>query len=88
MLDLGCGNGKYIPLLAPASAHYIGIDKSPKQIELADDKARLYYNTQLIVGEANKIPLPTSSIDTVIATWLIETIRDPNLQAQTLSEME
>jgi len=76
VLDLGCGTGALVRRLAQrpdstpsATGRLIGLDASPKMVEVARQSVppgekRLLY----VVGRAEKVPLPDRSVDLVVST--------------------
>lgn len=62
MLDIGCGLRQYEPIFAGSVSDYIGIDWPTSA-----DKAR-----SDIVGDALSIPVADNSVDTVLATEVME----------------
>jgi len=52
LLDVGCGTGKYVNLLAPYCRKAIGIDPAEKQLMFADNETskKGYTNVQYILG--------------------------------------
>ncbi len=86
VLDIGCGSGKYMALLAPSAARYVGLDISQEQIALAAGKSQGMGNVELICCSAEKIPLPDHSIDIVISTWGVSTILEPERRSRVLAE--
>jgi SAM-dependent methyltransferase len=67
VLDVGCGNGALLGLLAPRLASGVGVDASPRMIDKA--RARNARHTHLrfeaIAGPA--LPLPDRSVDVIIS---------------------
>lgn len=64
VVDVGCGQAPYRPLLTRA-AKYVGIDAS--QDRSAD-----------IVGEAQRLPLASGVVDSILCTEVLEHVRDPD----------
>lgn len=65
VLDIGCGNKPYEFLFKDKVSEYIGCDIVQSDLEKVD-----------IICEANKIPQPDESFDTVISTQVIEHVND------------
>ncbi len=65
MLDVGCGHRPYQAWLPSAVTRYIGLD-----YETADASPDL-------VGDALRLPFPSSSFDTVLSTQTLEHLTDP-----------
>jgi len=68
VLDVGCGHQPYRSLLtaAPGVDRYIGLDLPPTRYQRPD-----------LVWEGTAMPLRTSSVDTALATELLEHVPDP-----------
>ena len=90
VLDLGCGTGKYLTELAPLASSYTGLDVSPFQLEIARTKveAANLKNVNLICNSAEKIDLPASSLDLIISTWVLGTIKEDERRLQVVKEAE
>ena len=87
VLDLGCGSGKYLKLLAPLSKEYYGLDISKQQLKLAKEKARKMSNVKFFNSSAENIPLPDKSVDIVIATWVISAVNGFKRKKKMLDEI-
>ena len=86
VLDLGCGTGKYLKLLAHLTQKYYALDYSKEQLSIAMDKAKSQANVYFLQSSAQKIDLPEQSIDVVLATWVFGTILDLETRAKALLE--
>jgi len=69
MLDIGCGTRRYEPIFLPHVEKYIGLDW-PQII----DRAR-----PDVIGDAMRIPIKSASIDTLLATELMEHLPSPHI---------
>jgi ubiquinone/menaquinone biosynthesis C-methylase UbiE len=77
VLELGIGPGLNLPFYGPSVKEVIGLDPSPKLLEIARDAGRrTTVPLELIEGSAEAIPLETRSIDTVVTTWTMCSIPD------------
>jgi len=65
VLDIGCGNKPYQGAFAGRSTEYVGCDVIQSDRERVD-----------ILCEANRIPVPDASFDTVFSTQTIEHVAD------------
>ena len=64
LLDVGCGTGFLIDLLAKQNpARYAGLDLSPKMIRVAEGKQ--IEGAEFVIGSADKLPFPDCSFDIV-----------------------
>ncbi|MDD6794050.1 MAG: methyltransferase domain-containing protein [Clostridiaceae bacterium] len=65
ILDLGCGNGNILKILEEkANAKLFGLDLSENMIKEA--RKKLDINTELTVGDAEKLPYKDAQFDVVI----------------------
>ncbi|OAE97362.1 phospholipid methyltransferase [Bradyrhizobium centrolobii] len=77
VLELGIGPGLNLGFYGPSVTQIIGIDPSPKLLEIARDAGRQHASRlELIQGSAEAIPLENSSVDTVVTTWTMCSIPD------------
>ncbi|KAK2590089.1 tRNA methyltransferase, has a role in tRNA modification [Conoideocrella luteorostrata] len=65
-LDIGCGNGKYIPV--NPSLHILASDRSPALVKLARANN---YKAQAITADSLSLPYRSSSVDFVICIAVI-----------------
>ena len=64
LLDVGCGTGFLLDLLAKQqAAHYAGLDLSPEMIRIARQKD--IPGAELTEGSADRLPFPDESFDIV-----------------------
>ena len=71
VLDAGCGTGKYTNLLKPVTRSIKGIDRSPDQISLAQQK---YPDLNFQVESLDQIT--PSNYDAAVCAWVLGTITD------------
>ena len=68
VLDIGTGTGRMAELFAGRAEHIVALDKSPAMLRVA--RARLQHlgseRIEMIQGDFTDLPLPASSIDTVL----------------------
>lgn len=77
VLELGAGTGKNIPYY-PRNAEIIATDISPRMLERARRRAyRLGVAVDLRVADAQQLPFPDQSFDTVVTTFVFCSIPDP-----------
>ncbi len=71
VLDVGCGAGRLIPLLAPKVFSYTGIDKDGEYIKQAKKAASHYSNTKILALDAHKISekFRQNAFDVAVAAW-------------------
>ena len=79
IIDIGCGGGHLLELIAkalgPSGAVY-GLDPSEEQIAQASNRCKVYENVRLLHSSATKIELEDASFDTVTSTQTLEYIPD------------
>ena len=77
IIEIGIGSGLNLPLYSDAVNAIIGVDPSPKLLEMADTtRRRVSVPVELIEGSAEDIPIENRSIDTVVTTWTLCSIPD------------
>jgi ubiquinone/menaquinone biosynthesis C-methylase UbiE len=72
--DLGCGSGVFTDLLRQQGYVPIGLDISPKLIELGKAK---YPNVEFIEGDVEHLPFSSASLDGVLLSGLVHHLPDP-----------
>jgi SAM-dependent methyltransferase len=72
--DLGCGSGVFTDLLRQHGFQSVGLDISPKLIELGRHR---YPGLELIEGDAENLPFETGSLDGVLLSGLVHHFPDP-----------
>ena len=80
VLDVGCGTGDYLRILAPlvAPGQAVGIDLSRTLIERARQLAAgSHSNLSFRFGNAYELPVPDGSFDRVISTQVLLHLSDP-----------
>jgi ubiquinone/menaquinone biosynthesis C-methylase UbiE len=79
VLEIGIGSGLNLPFYPAAVDEIIGLEPSPKLVEMTRRAARdTALHVSLIEGSAEAIPLDSASIDTVVTTWTLCTIPGAN----------
>jgi ubiquinone/menaquinone biosynthesis C-methylase UbiE len=76
VLEIGIGSGVNLPFYTPGVQHVIGLDPSPRLLEMARGAQRRNLPVDFIEGSAEGIPLEKASIDTVVTTWTLCSIPD------------
>lgn len=76
VLDLAIGTGRNLPFYA-ANVEITGIELSPAMLELALQRAQsLGRQVELVSGDAQALPFPDQSFDTVVCTMALCSIPD------------
>ena len=76
VLEVGVGSGLNLPYYSADVQQVIGLEPSPKLLNMARRVGRRSFPVDLIEGSAEKIPLETATVDTVVTTWTLCTIPD------------
>jgi ubiquinone/menaquinone biosynthesis C-methylase UbiE len=84
LLDIGCGNGRVAQIAERIKAQYVGIDISPRMVELTK-KQHPWATAE--VADMRKIPLADESVDDVIAVASFHHLPDRTSRIQALQEM-
>jgi ubiquinone/menaquinone biosynthesis C-methylase UbiE len=78
ILDIGCGTGRNLPLLAEYSNKIIGLDSSPSMLQLSEHICKKNnLNFDLKLGDIQKLPFFDESIDGVFINMVLHHISDP-----------
>jgi len=81
LLDLGCGTGALIELLARQKMEYEGVDIAPNMIQVAQiqiDQLELGPAFKVRVGSVESLPYPAASFDAVVGMGLLEYFDRPD----------
>lgn len=70
ILELGCGNGKIVSLLAGKQFDLVALDFSPHACRLARNAVKEYAATDILTADARTIPLRSGSVDAVVANHI------------------
>ncbi|NQT18260.1 MAG: class I SAM-dependent methyltransferase [Planctomycetes bacterium] len=84
ILDLGCGTGRFTPLLADAfGARVIGVEPADKMRSVAQEKSR-HPNVQYLKGTAERIPAQDRSFDVGWVSMVVHHVSDLDACAREL----
>jgi ubiquinone/menaquinone biosynthesis C-methylase UbiE len=80
VLEVGIGSGLNLPFYASAATNIIGLDPSPKLLEMGNKAARKTpIPLRLIKGTAAAIPIEDHDVDAIVTTWTMCSIPEiPN----------
>jgi ubiquinone/menaquinone biosynthesis C-methylase UbiE len=79
VLDVGIGSGLNLPFYGPEVIRVFGIDPSPELLAMAGRKPRgLPFPVELLRGSAEQLPCDAGSIATIVLTWTLCTIPEPD----------
>jgi ubiquinone/menaquinone biosynthesis C-methylase UbiE len=77
VLEIGVGSGLNLRYYGKKVEQVVGLDPSPRLLELARQRAaKIGPPVELVLGSATAIPLADASIDTVVMTWTLCSIPD------------
>lgn len=84
VLDIGCGNGRFYPLLAERKVDYVGLDSS---LGLLDEARKKYPEVTFQEGDATNLPFPDKSFDIAFSFAVIHHIPGGALQKKFIEEV-
>lgn len=73
--DLGCGSGVFTDLLRQRGCDCVGLDLSPKLLELG---RRKYPGLEFIEGDVEHLPFSPASFDGVLLSGIVHHLPDPS----------
>jgi len=83
VLDLGCGHGENLVILAEGGAQVLGLEISPELAELAEQRMRgLWMNAEVRVASAYETGLPDASVDLIFCIAVIHHLDIAVLRAE------
>ncbi|MBL8018176.1 MAG: metalloregulator ArsR/SmtB family transcription factor [Leptospirales bacterium] len=75
VVDLGCGTGELSVMIARLAGKAIGVDQSPRVLELARSACP---QGEFRLGEIEHLPLPDEGADAVVASMVLHHLPDPS----------
>ncbi|MEV0619701.1 class I SAM-dependent methyltransferase [Nonomuraea sp. NPDC050404] len=69
VLDIGCGTGYHLPILAADAARVIGVEPHGDLATLARRRCASLANVSVHAATAQNLPVPDAGVDVVIARW-------------------
>ena len=80
VLEVGVGSGLNFPLYGKQVEVVFGIDPSPRLLAMARQRAAAAgIRADLLLGSAAAIPLADNTVDTIVMTWTLCSIPDPQV---------
>lgn len=86
ILEMGCGTGRLAERLlrdhCPPSARYVGLDLSPRMVEIARDRLRPFEERAEVVQTDGRLETdrPSGSHDRVLATYLLDLLSTDDIR--------
>jgi ubiquinone/menaquinone biosynthesis C-methylase UbiE len=78
VLEVGIGSGLNLPYYTDAVARLYGIDQPAELLAMARRRiTAIRFPVDLFHQDAQRVPLPAASVDTVVVTWSLCSIEDP-----------
>lgn len=77
MADLGCGTGELLALLAPRATKAIGVDNSPRMLDIAARRFRDNGSVSLRIGELTHLPLRDWEADFAVMSMVLHHLAEP-----------
>jgi ArsR family transcriptional regulator len=78
IIDIGCGTGRNLPLLAKYSEKVIGFDSSPSMLQLSEHICyKNNINYELKLGDVQQLPFINENIDGAFINMVLHHISDP-----------
>ncbi len=78
-VDLGCGTGEVLEYLRPHCQSLIGVDGSPRMLELARRRFGENVPVSLRIGELDHLPLADAEADFACINLVLHHVTDPRL---------
>lgn len=75
--DLGCGPGELLARLAGSARQAIGVDSSPRMLELAGARLADRPNVSLRLGELEHLPLREGEVQAATLSMVLHHVSDP-----------
>jgi ArsR family transcriptional regulator len=75
--DLGCGTGNLLPGLSAKASTVIGVDSSPRMLELARRACSSNRSVELRLGELEHLPLREAEADAAVLNLVLHHLRLP-----------
>lgn len=79
VVDLGCGSGDTLALLAPVVARAIGVDQEPSMLAAARARLADIAPVELLEAELTALPLPPGIADAALCLLVLHHVEAPGL---------
>lgn len=86
LLDIGCGNGRFLGSFEGKALDYAGIDFSEGLIGVARERYREHTQAEFVVGDALALPFPDHSFDDAVSFAVLHHIPSRAYRVQFLRE--
>jgi ubiquinone/menaquinone biosynthesis C-methylase UbiE len=79
LLDVGCGSGRLLPVLADLATSYVGIDLDDRSLHNAGLRVARKSPIALVKADANRLPFCDSSFSAIVMIRLYHRLSDPTV---------
>ena len=86
IIDIGCGNGRFLSTIENKPVDYTGIDFSQGLIAVAEERYRDRPHTAFVVGDALVLPFPDHAFDIAVSFAVLHHIPSRAYRIQFLKE--
>jgi ArsR family transcriptional regulator len=76
VVDLGCGTGATLPLLAPVAGRVIGVDREEAMLAVAEERVAGLPSVELRRGLLDALPLEGGSVDLALCQLVLHHVRE------------
>jgi ubiquinone/menaquinone biosynthesis C-methylase UbiE len=88
VLEVGVGSGLNFPFYRPSVTKLYALDPSPELLAMARGRAEaLPFPVAFLEQESERLPLADASVDTVVITWSLCSIADPEAALREISRV-
>lgn len=79
VVEIGIGSGLNVPFYSAQVRHLLGVDPSLELQQMAKKRTTSHLDVEFISQSAEqRLPLPDASIDTIVITWSLCSIPNPD----------
>lgn len=87
-LDVGCGNGRHMPVLANVAECVVGLDASQELLREAHERiGGESWRSNLVQGDAARVPLADESVGVAVYVATLHHLPDRGRRRQSLNEL-